>query len=136
MSKITEKFPGSKILLVDDYFINQELAKDLLEIMECTVDIAEDGEEAITKYQETDYNAIIMDIQMPVKDGYQATREIRELEKSNGKHVPIIAITANALQGDDQKCYDAGMDAYISKPLDPKKLEEILKKFLTKKAST
>lgn len=134
MGKITTKLPGTRILLAEDYFINQELTKDLLELMECEVDIAEDGREALKLFEENEYDLILMDIQMPNLDGYEATKQIRAKEASSKKHIPIVALTANAMQGDEQKCLDAGMDSYISKPLDPQLLEEILKKFLSKDA--
>ncbi|GAB4226876.1 MAG: hypothetical protein Tsb0021_03250 [Chlamydiales bacterium] len=133
MSRIKTKLPGLKILLAEDYFINQELTRDILELMECSVDIVEDGNQAIEKYQENRYDLILMDIQMPNLDGFSAAREIRNIEKKTGAHIPIVALTANALSGDAEKCYAAGMDSYISKPLDPKKLEDLLKNYFRDK---
>lgn len=135
MSKITTKLPGTKILLAEDYFINQELTRDILELMECEVDIAEDGEEALQMYEKNKYDLILMDVQMPKLDGYDTTREIRKREESTGQHIPIVALTANALAGDDEKCLNSGMDDYLSKPLDTDKLAEILKKFLSSKVT-
>lgn len=114
---IMTDFTGKRILIADDYFFNQELMKDILEGFGCQVDIAQDGEEAVKKYQENVYDLIIMDISMPNKDGYMATREIRQLE-NNQKHIPILALTAGS--GDSlerQHCLEAGMDDYISKPI-------------------
>lgn len=129
MKTITSKFPGKRILVAEDYVINQEVIQDILELMDIEVDIAENGREAVEKAANNPYDAIIMDIQMPELDGYQATKKIRE-EQGNEKHTPIIALTANALSGDRETCLEAGMDDYISKPVEIGKLEEILKKFI------
>jgi len=133
MGKITTKIPGAKILVAEDYFINQELTRDILELMECEVDIAEDGVEALNMYEKKEYDLILMDVQMPNLDGYDTTKEIRERELGTNRRIPIVALTASALSGDDQKCFDAGMDAYLSKPLDFGKLEQILKKYIPTK---
>lgn len=109
-------FTGKRILIADDYFFNQELMKDILEGFGCQVDIAIDGEEAVQKSQACSYDLIIMDIAMPNKDGYAATREIRQLEK-NQRHVPILALTAGGTTFEREKCLEAGMDDYISKPI-------------------
>jgi CheY-like chemotaxis protein len=129
MKKITAKFPGKKILVAEDYFVNQEVTRDILEMMECSVDIAENGEEALKMYQENRYDLILMDIQMPEKDGYEVTRFIREQEAGQ-RRIPIIALTANALNGDREECIKQGMDDYISKPLDASALEELIKKHI------
>ncbi len=129
MTKINSKFTGKKILVAEDYFVNQEVTQDILELMDLTVDIAENGVEALEKYNQDSYDAILMDIQMPELDGYQTTAEIRKIEGTN-KHTPIIALTANALSGDREKCLKAGMDDYISKPIEAERLEAILKKYL------
>ncbi len=128
MQKITSKFTGKKILVAEDYFVNQEVTQDILELMDFTVEVAENGNEALELFKTNEYDAILMDIQMPELDGYDATRAIRKLE--NGKHIPIIALTANALSGDREKCLEAGMDDYISKPIEAVRLEEILKKHI------
>ena len=101
----------------------------MLELMDLEVEIAENGREAVEKHAKDHYDVILMDIQMPELDGYEATKKIREKEGSQ-KHTPIIALTANALIGDREKCLKAGMDDYISKPIESEKLEEILKKYL------
>jgi len=128
IKKVTAKF-NARILVVDDYIDNQELAKTFLEKMECEVDVAEDGFEAVEMFKESDYDAIFMDIQMPDLDGYGATREIREVE-GDDQHTPIIALTANALEGDKEKCLKAGMDDYLSKPFKGEDIEKVLSKFL------
>ncbi len=129
MAKVTSKFPGKKILIAEDYFVNQEVTQDILELMEFTVDVAENGREALEKYEQSSYDAILMDVQMPEMDGYQTTAEIRKKEQ-NGRRTPIIALTANAMSGDREKCLEAGMDDYLSKPIEATKLEEILKKYI------
>lgn len=129
MKKITAKFPGVKVMVVDDYPINLELATEMLRIMECDVDMAEDGQEAIDLCKNNNYAVIFMDIQMPKIDGYTATKMIREME-GDDKHTVIVAITANALQGDREKCLDAGMDDYISKPIQGENIEKILQKYV------
>lgn len=131
MGKVTSKFTGKKILIAEDYFVNQEVTQDILELMDFTVDVAENGREALEKYENGSYDAILMDVQMPEMDGFQTTAEIRKKEK-NGKRTPIIALTANAMSGDREKCIEAGMDDYLSKPIEATKLEEILKKHIPK----
>ena len=128
MHKITAKFSNIKALVVDDYPINLELIKEMLEMMGCNVDSAEDGLEALELHNKNAYDIIFMDIQMPNMDGYEATKQIRDAE---GKkiHTPIIAITANALSGDKKKCLDAGMDNYISKPIRSESLGSMVNKY-------
>ncbi|MFH2129878.1 MAG: response regulator [bacterium] len=128
IKKVTAKF-NARILVVDDYIDNQELARTLLEKMECEVDVAEDGLEAVEMVRDADYDAVFMDIQLPELDGYGATRQIREAEGSE-KHTPIIALTANALEGDKEKCLKAGMDDYLAKPFRGEDIERVLSRFL------
>lgn len=130
MKKISAEF-NAHILVVDDYIVNQELTKEMLEMMKCEVDVAEDGNEALSLYKEATYDLIFMDVQMPGMDGYDVTRQIRMLEGS-AKHTPIIAVTANALVGDREKCLEAGMDDYISKPIKGSDLEMMLEKYVSK----
>lgn len=114
------------MLLVEDNAVNQIVASALPESMGAIIDIANNGEEAVMLAAAHAYNIILMDCQMPVMDGFTATRLIRAYEnEQNLPHVPIIALTANALQGDREKCIAAGMDDYISKPV---KQEVIYKK--------
>lgn len=93
------------------------------------VDIANNGLEAVNKYRENDYDVILMDIMMPVMDGLEATSQIRKFEKDNPskKHTPVIAITANTLDNDRDKCIATGMDEYMAKPFDMNRLNEIFK---------
>ncbi len=105
------------ILLVEDENINMFLAKAILERENMHVTVAHNGREAVDLFMSRDFDSILMDIQMPEMDGYQATAAIRHHEKQHGGHIPIIAMTAHAMQGDRQKCLAAGMDGYITKPL-------------------
>lgn len=119
-----------RILIVDDNVVNLALIKEILEMMDCKVDAAESGLEALRYYDQNPYDFIFMDMQMPDLNGLQVTEEIRRKEGAL-KHVPIIALTANALESDYEKCLKAGMDGYITKPLKIKELEGVLSKFLT-----
>lgn len=132
MEKVTSKF-NAFILVVDDYLINQEMTKEMLEMMGCQVDVAEDGQEAVDLHKEHPYDLIFMDIQMPKLDGMAATQGIRQQE-GDLKHTPIIALTANALTGDREKYLEAGLDDYLSKPIRMKDLENMLKKHLVVKS--
>lgn len=116
---------GVKILLVEDNFINQQVAVEILESIGATVDIASNGHEAIDAVQRKPYDIVLMDVQMPNMDGYQATRIIRNLKQDHQNpspntysKLPIIAMTAHAMKGDKEKCIKAGMDDYITKPID------------------
>jgi CheY-like chemotaxis protein len=111
-------FPAKHILVVEDNFDNQELMKDILEELHYKVDVASDGEEAIEKWKNKHYDLILLDIQMPKMDGYQVSLKIREIEKETSHHIPIVALTANVLASDRQKCLQAGMNDYIGKPID------------------
>jgi len=117
------------LLLVEDNLINQRITFLTLKPLVRNIDTASNGKEALDMVATADYDIILMDIQMPVMDGLIAAEKIRALEKSTGKHVPIIAITANAMLGDKEKCLSAGMDDYISKPFQPSSLIEKIKQF-------
>jgi len=117
-----------KVLLVEDNSINQQVARDLLESFGLLVVIAEDGAVAVQQVQETDFDLVFMDVQMPVMDGYEATSAIRA--KSEFEKLPIIAMTAHAMVGDRERCLAAGMDDYLSKPIDPEALFAMLKRWL------
>jgi CheY-like chemotaxis protein/HPt (histidine-containing phosphotransfer) domain-containing protein len=108
-----------KLLLAEDSLANQKLAVGLLTRWGHTLHVVDNGRLAVTAVQTGDYDAVLMDVQMPELDGLQATREIREWEQSRGRRIPIIAMTAHAMKGDRERCLAAGMDAYASKPLRP-----------------
>ena len=118
-----------RLLLAEDNPINQKLAIVLLQKAGYSVDAVENGAQALEKIQANPYSAVLMDVQMPEMDGLEATRLIRELEKDTGQHVPIIAMTAHAMQGDRERCLEAGMDDYVSKPLEPKVLFNVLERW-------
>jgi two-component system, sensor histidine kinase and response regulator len=106
-----------KVLLVEDNAINRELAKRLLTKRGHTVFLAENGKLALSAIESQDFDVVLMDVQMPEMDGFEATAAIRKMEASLGKHMPIVAMTAHAMKGDRERCLAAGMDAYISKPI-------------------
>lgn len=120
---------AEKILLAEDYLINQTVALATLDVLGYHADVANNGLEVLSALKNKSYDIILMDCQMPEMDGYTTTRKIRELEKGTSKHITIIAMTAHALEGESQKCKDAGMDDYISKPIDIQELERILKRW-------
>ena len=118
------------ILLAEDNYTNQKVALGLLRRCGLTTEVVNNGEEAFEAVRQKNYDLVFMDCQMPVLDGYEATTAIRGLP-DQGKHLPIIAMTANALKGDREKCIEVGMDDYISKPVSLHAIEEILEKWLT-----
>lgn len=121
----------AKILVVDDNPVNRLFAEKILKKMGYeNVELAEDGAEALEKMWTYPYDIVFMDCQMPEMDGYEATRRYRAYEESSDERVPVIAVTANAIVGDKQKCLAAGMDDYLSKPLKRDKLQEMLDKWL------
>jgi CheY-like chemotaxis protein len=103
--------------VVEDNPLNQRVVVRMLEKMGHVVDVANDGVVAVACVARNKYDAVLMDCQMPVMDGFEATREIRRQEEGTDRHTPIIAVTAAAMKGDQKKCLDAGMDAYLSKPI-------------------
>ncbi|RLA80049.1 MAG: hypothetical protein DRG78_11755, partial [Epsilonproteobacteria bacterium] len=121
---------GSKILLVEDNLINQEIVLGLLEFSGIIIDIASNGKEAIKKLNINEYELIIMDIQMPIMDGYEATKIIR----SKNINIPIIAFTANAMKEDIEKTKFIGMNAHLNKPIKVEKLYEVLLKYISRKS--
>ncbi len=121
------------VLLVEDNPINRKLACKILEKSGCRVVVANDGQQALDALKQSPerFAMIFMDCQMPVMDGYCATQEIRRQEELSGKHIPIVAMTANAMAGDKERCLEAGMDDYVPKPIDRKVLSEVLQRFLS-----
>ncbi len=120
---VREHGRGLRILLAEDNLVNRTLAVRLLEKHGHAVEVATDGREALRKYKAGKFDLILMDVQMPEVDGFEATAAIRELEKTTGAHVPIVAMTAHALTGDRERCLAVGMDGYIAKPF---RAEELL----------
>ena len=116
---------GKRILIAEDNELNAEIAKTVLEDVGALVTRVEDGQQAVELFKEKPagtFDAILMDLMMPIMDGYTATREIRSLERSDSKTIPIIAMTANAFQEDAEKCIAVGMNAHLAKPLDVEKV--------------
>ena len=114
------------ILLAEDNLVNQKLAATILKKMGHSVSVAIDGKEALAIWESGNFDVILMDVQMPNIDGFEATRIIREKEKSTDAHIPILAMTAYAMKGDREKCLDAGMDGYLAKPINIREFQETL----------
>ena len=116
------------ILVCEDNEVNQIVFTQMLNDTDYTFKIANNGEEGLALYKELSPSLILMDVSMPVMNGHEATQEIRKIEDGTGQHTPIIAVTAHAVKGDLEKCLNAGMDDYISKPISPdmmiKKIEK------------
>ncbi|MFM2587829.1 response regulator [Vibrio sp. TBV020] len=124
----TQGIVGAKILLVEDNEINQEIAIELLTMAGLDVTTANNGQEAIDQVMQSEFDAVLMDIQMPVMDGYQATRTIRQQSQFDG--LPIIAMTANAMSGDKERCLEAGMNDHLPKPINPQEVYQTLSKWI------
>jgi two-component system, sensor histidine kinase and response regulator len=107
----------ARILLAEDNLVNQTLAVRLLEKRGHAVTVTGNGREALAALAKEEFDLVLMDVQMPEMGGFEATAAIREMEKTSGRHMPIVAMTANALKGDQERCLAAGMDAYVSKPI-------------------
>jgi signal transduction histidine kinase/CheY-like chemotaxis protein/HPt (histidine-containing phosphotransfer) domain-containing protein len=121
-----QRFRGH-VLLVEDNFVNQKVAVRFLERLGCTVEVASHGADGVAAYQQRHFDIVLMDLQMPVMDGMTATRRIREWETTG--HIPIIALTANAMTGDRELCEAAGMDGYLTKPIEVERLRNVLTRF-------
>ena len=126
---------GFRVLLVEDNAVNRALAQRLLQKRDFTVSIATDGKQAISATQKEEFDLILMDIQMPEMDGFEATAEIRKREKLTGRRTPIIALTAHALKEDRERCLSAGMDAYVTKPIRPAELFTVIQNILQSSAA-
>jgi CheY-like chemotaxis protein/HPt (histidine-containing phosphotransfer) domain-containing protein len=124
---------GCRILLVEDNPVNQRVAQRLLEKMAAVVSVANNGVEALERFAESPFDAVLMDCQMPVMDGFTAATRIREAEEQSGtgKRVPIIALTANVMNEDREQCLAAGMDAHLGKPIVPSQLANCLERHLS-----
>ncbi|MCM1329842.1 MAG: response regulator [Ruminococcus sp.] len=129
-------FEGKRVLLVEDNELNREIAEEILKETGLLVETAPDGTDAVSmmeKCAENYYDAILMDVQMPVMDGYEATRTIRAMPRRDAETIPIIAMTANAMEEDKQMALTSGMNAHVAKPIDIKKLFAVLGKYLYSK---
>jgi two-component system sensor histidine kinase/response regulator len=127
-SMYSYQLAGFKILLAEDNLTNQQVATAILKKADIAVTLAQNGEEAVKAVKREEFDAVLMDIQMPKMDGYEATRKIRELPGKGD--LPIIAMTAHAMKGDEEKCLEAGMNAYVSKPVNQERLFSTLNRLL------
>lgn len=118
--------PPLRILLVEDNLINQKVASRMLEKNGHSVVTANNGREALHALAGQDFDAVLMDVQMPEMDGLEATAAIRAYEEGTDRHLPILALTAHALIGDRERCLDAGMDGYLAKPIQTAQLLQAL----------
>jgi len=120
---------SGRVLLVEDNAINQRVARRFLERLGCEVHVVGDGKQAVDAFEANTYGFILMDMQMPVMDGLEATRRIRQIEGADCR-TPIVALTANAMMGTLERCLEAGMDDYLTKPLDISRLQDVLDRFM------
>lgn len=118
------------VLLAEDNLVNQKLASRLLEKRNHTVTIVSNGKEALAALERNQYDLVLMDVQMPEMDGFAATTILRERERATGSHQPVVAMTALAMSGDRERCITAGMDGYLSKPIRPQELDQVLDCYL------
>ena len=126
-------FGGRRVLLVEDNELNREIAGVILEEAGFLVESAPDGTDAVTMVERSEegyYDVVLMDVQMPVMNGYEATKAIRAMGRRDVKNMPIIAMTANAMEEDKQRALKSGMNAHIAKPIDIKLLMKVLRQFL------
>lgn len=131
--------PGRRVLLAEDNELNMEIAVELLRMMGVTADWARNGDEAVKQFAASEpgtYNLILMDIQMPKMNGYEATRMIRSMDRPDSRTVPIVAMTADAFKKDEQLVHEAGMDEHLTKPVSIERLAQTLKRFFTRKTET
>ena len=117
-----------RILLAEDNAVNQKIACRVLEKQGYEITVAADGHQALAALDRAEFDVVLMDVQMPEMDGFETTAAIRALERETGRHLPIIAMTAHAMEGDRERCISAGMDDYVSKPLKIQELIELLQK--------
>ena len=132
----TDDIPALRILLAEDNLINQRVAVSILEKAGHRVTVAINGRQALDRWSEQVFDLILMDVQMPEIDGLEATAMIRSREQRTAGHIPIIALTAHAMKGDQERCLATGMDAYLSKPIDARQLIELISKYSPRLATT
>ena len=126
---------SARVLVAEDNHVNRKFIERLLQRRGYTVGLAGDGREALAAIAREPWDVVLMDVQMPVLDGFGATRALRERERTDGGHLPVVALTAQALSGDEQRCREAGMDAYVAKPIDPDTLWRTLDRLLAPAAT-
>ena len=118
---------ATRVLLVEDNAVNQMVAESLLERRGFDVVVASNGREGVDAFQRERFDLVLMDIQMPEMDGFEALAAIRAIEEPTGRHTPVVALTAHALKEDRERCLAAGMDDYLSKPIEAAKLYETIR---------
>jgi two-component system sensor histidine kinase/response regulator len=128
VTRLREHLSGARVLLVEDARLNQMVAVGFMADAHLKVDIADNGEIAVRMVQSADYDLVLMDMQMPVMDGIEATKAIRSI--SRFATLPIVAMTANAMSGDRERCLAAGMNDHIAKPIDPDEFFSMLKRWI------
>jgi CheY-like chemotaxis protein len=134
-SALRQTGKGGRILVAEDNAINQRVAVRMLEKNGHQVILARNGREALAALERESFDLVFMDVQMPEMDGLEAAAAIRKKEKSTGGHVPIVAMTAGAMQGDRDRCLDAGMDEYVSKPITERELMAAIQRTLPRSVS-
>ncbi|MCB0407418.1 MAG: response regulator [Bdellovibrionales bacterium] len=125
-SIVTKGEANRCLLLVEDNIINQQVAQAMLKSLGFSVDIANNGEEAVEKFSPGKYSVILMDCQMPILNGFEAASKIRTMEEDTGVHTPIIALTASAFRETKERCFESGMDNFITKPFKLLDLKNVL----------
>ena len=128
-----QDYNNYSVLIAEDNYINQKLMRKLLQKLGYKCDIVDDGAKVVDLLQEKQFDIILMDIQMPVMDGYEATRKIRESEKYNGRHIPIVDVKAFAMERDSQLAYEAGMDDFLPKPFSKNDFYYVIEKHIRSK---
>jgi two-component system sensor histidine kinase/response regulator len=129
---LREEKSRSRVLLAEDNPVNRMVAVRLLEKRGYAVTVAGDGRTAVAAVEKESFDIVLMDVQMPEMDGFEATMAIRQREKSTGGHIPIIAMTAHALKGDEDLCLSAGMDGYVAKPIRAHELFAMIETVMSK----
>jgi CheY-like chemotaxis protein len=117
-----------RVLLAEDNPINRRVSVLLLEKQGCSVVVVENGKQVIEAWREQDFDLILLDVQMPIMDGFETTAQLRQIETRTGRRIPIVALTAHAMRGDEERCLEAGMDGYVSKPVRPQELYAALER--------
>jgi len=127
---------GLRILLVEDNQVNQRLATRMLEKRGHVVEVAANGREAVEALEKSSHDLVLMDVQMPEMDGMEATTRIRANERVSGRRQRVVALTAHAMKGDEEKCLAAGMDGYLTKPIGAEELDELLERCMEKRGAS